>query len=85
MRQLMTDESTARSLVKKALTGENFQKYGIIFSTKKIVVEKESIQFLGSILNQLGLKLQLIIFKIREFPTNYRTLKLLTCIRVCGL
>ena len=48
---------------------ENFQKHGIILSSKKIELEKESIEFLGIILDQKGLKLQEhILSKIRDFP-----------------
>jgi hypothetical protein len=48
---------------------KNFQRNGIILSPKKIEVEKESIEFLGLVLNQTGLKLQEhIISKIKEFP-----------------
>ena len=48
---------------------EKFHKNGIILSPKKIEVEKESMELLGLVLNQTGLKLQEhIISKVREFP-----------------
>ncbi|GMQ09816.1 hypothetical protein CsSME_00053067 [Camellia sinensis var. sinensis] len=48
---------------------EKFQKHGIILSPKKIEPEKESIEFLGIILDQKGLKLQEhILSKVRHFP-----------------
>ena len=48
---------------------KNSKKHGIIFSQKKIELEKESIEFLGIILDQKSLKLQEhILSKVRDFP-----------------
>ena len=53
-----------------------FQKYGIILSPKKIELEKESIDFLGIILDKDGIQLQKhIISKIKDFPENIKDKK----------
>ena len=52
---------------------EKFQKHGIILSPKKIELEIESIEFLGVIVDQNGLKLQQhILVKIRDFSNILR-------------
>ena len=53
-----------------------FQKYGIILSPKKIELEKESIDFLGIVLDKVRIQLQKhIISKIKEFPEKIKDKK----------
>lgn len=50
-----------------------FKKRGIILSPKRIELEKESIKFLGIVLDKDGIQLQKhIIPKIKEFSENIK-------------